>query len=547
MKKKRNNIVFKKSVVVGVSVTPEVGLEVAQIDYESRTILKYGRKPVDYNVVRREIADVDTFQGDLNDLLSELDIPKNAEIVLSLPTVFFNVVNYPAHMSSFEIEAAIEDDIYDNQYLREIEKSTSYAIVEEDMQNKRVAFTAIQSQALIEIIMGLSANGYNNITTIDASMNSVLNALIYLSENKLAADSTKNWVLLIVENSCCRIALMSGRHYIDMAEIKISIGEVLSDAENYSTVITAVDPILRQFPASFLYIVSKTNVICAKALTDKVTYNSQITYFEANCYRDDDVFKLTAPLEIDNVDIKGFTLDVLGAAIYPDCAAVSDMRFNYYNKTLGDIYTSRQPLTMFGGKVILNAISLVIAFAILCFAFLVLFGSAFAVYCQKTESMNKNIKDMKNKIAILEAYIKTHESLANSDFDEGQQIMDGIEHNKRIYSYYTVVGTEIPQKLWLTHLNFGDKTTIEGQADNIESVYAFYRNVKDIIPDAGSNSELMLQKLSLATTDNQSFTEFDPESLLTMLDADFYEFCISNDKSLENQNNKNSAEDLQEI
>ena len=36
---------FKKNIVVGVSVNPEVGLEVAQIDYDTKTVLKYASKP----------------------------------------------------------------------------------------------------------------------------------------------------------------------------------------------------------------------------------------------------------------------------------------------------------------------------------------------------------------------------------------------------------------------------------------------------------------------------------------------------------------------
>ena len=63
---------FKKSVIVGVSVTPEVGLEVAQIDFESQTVLKYGVRPLEYDINRREIADRDIFKETLQDLFVEL-------------------------------------------------------------------------------------------------------------------------------------------------------------------------------------------------------------------------------------------------------------------------------------------------------------------------------------------------------------------------------------------------------------------------------------------------------------------------------------------
>lgn len=40
---------FKKSVIIGVSVTPETGLEVAQIDFSSGTVLKYGVRQIEYD------------------------------------------------------------------------------------------------------------------------------------------------------------------------------------------------------------------------------------------------------------------------------------------------------------------------------------------------------------------------------------------------------------------------------------------------------------------------------------------------------------------
>ena len=120
---------FKKSVVIGVSVTPEAGLEIAQVDYATRTVLKYGRKSVDYNLVRREIADLDLFKEALQDLLEEMDIPKGAELVLSLPTVNFKVVDYPASLDEVQIESAIEEEVYDNPFLKNYEPCCSYAVV----------------------------------------------------------------------------------------------------------------------------------------------------------------------------------------------------------------------------------------------------------------------------------------------------------------------------------------------------------------------------------------------------------------------------------
>ena len=44
---------LKKSSIVGVSITPEIGLEVAQIDFASQTVLKYGIRQLEYDTNRR--------------------------------------------------------------------------------------------------------------------------------------------------------------------------------------------------------------------------------------------------------------------------------------------------------------------------------------------------------------------------------------------------------------------------------------------------------------------------------------------------------------
>ena len=117
----------------------------------------------------------------------------------------------------------------------------------------------------------------------------------------------------------------------------------------------------------------------------------------------------------------------------------------------------------------------------------------------------------------------------------------GLTQNKNSYSYFTIIGTEIPSKLWLTHLKLSDKVTIEGQADNLESVYAFFRNIKDYNP----GSDVKLQKLGLASSVkstpqelNDTDADFDTDSILTSLNADFYEFKISNEPEINKDNLK---------
>ena len=525
---------LSKSVVVGVSVTPEAGLEIAQIDYATRTVLKYGRKSVDYNLVRREIADLDLFKDSLQELLEDLAIPQGAELILSLPTVNFKVTDYPASLDDMQIENAIEEEVYDNPFLKNYEPCISYAIVNNSLQFNKVAYSAIQKSTIIELILSIKEMGYK-VKTIDTSLNSMLHSLIYL--DRVNADAGTNWVLLTIENNCCRILSMTGKNYLDAFEEKISIGEVLSDAENYATVIAAVEPILKNLPSKYLCVVSKTNVISAEIIANKITYSAPIIYQEANCYRKEDLVSFGPMVDID--ETKNMSLDIIGTAIYPQYALTTRINMNFFNKTLGDIYLNEQPLTLMDGKLVLTNDKLIIFAILYLIAVIAIIVLAFGWLTTNKIAKNNNIEKMQNNINVIENYLNQHKDISAETFDEGDEIRMGLVHNKTLYSYYTIVGTEIPQKLWLTHLQLGEKTTIEGQADNIESIYGFFRNIKDY----SASKDIALQRLGLASAGTNNLKDFDKESLLTSLDADFYEFCISNDPQMAKSPSKSGGDD----
>ena len=529
---------FSKNIIVGVSVSPETGLEIAQVDYLTGTVLKYGRKTVDYNIVKREIADLDLFKETLQDLLEEMDIQKGTELVLNLPTVAMKVTDYPAALEETQVESAIEEELYENPYLKNFDPAYSSAVVNSSLQFKKVAYTALNKSMLIELLMSIKEMGYK-IRTVDTSINSILRSLIYTDRVNTEPDTS--WVLMVVDNSTCRIMQMLGRNYVDYYEEKISIGEVLSDAENYATVISAADPILRNLPSKYLCIVSRTNVISAEVLANKISYSAPITYQEANCYLKEPLLKLSNLVEEEYT--KSITLEVIGAAIYPDFAKTSYINFNLFNKTLGDIYLMEQPPTIMGGTVVLTNPLLAVVFFVIAAVLIFILISTLGWFAVQNNGMRQNINDMNREIESINSYIERHKDISAETFDEGDEIRIGVQHNKNVYSYYTIVGTEIPQKLWLTYLKLGEKTTIEGQADNLESVYAFFRSLKDYNP----GSDLVLQRLGLATKGAREINDISSDSVLTSLDADFYQFRISNEPEKSSGKGGSKANNLPEL
>lgn len=528
---------LKKSSIVGVSVTPEAGLEVAQIDFATQTVLKYGIRQLEYDASRREIADLDLFKEALQDLFFELQIPKGTEVVLNIPTVAFKTNDYPAALDEAQISNAIEEELADHYIFKTVEPAVSAVrLPNASMQFYKIAYTAAQKQMLIEIALGIKDMGYK-LVGIDTSVNSVLNALMYKQRVDVSIDS---WVLLIVDSYCCTIITMNGKNYVDTYEERISIGQVLDDAENYSTVVGTVTPILKNLPSKYLCVVSKTNIISAEVLASKLSYTAPIIHQEANCFSKEAFLELGP--EVDETFANIVSLDIIGAAIYKDFEQYSDAHFNLFNKSLGDIYTSEQPpeIMLAGRTIVLTPQLLIFAFVVVAIVIILPTVGALLYYANLISTQQNKMAELNQKVQEINQFLKDNENISSDLFDEGDEIRLGLAHNKNIYSYYTIVGTEIPKKLWLTHLKLSDKTTIEGQADNLESVYAFFRSIKDYNP----NSDIKLQKLGLASKtsftpieenvengDNTNSQEFDTDSILTSLNADFYEFIISDDKN----------------
>ncbi len=514
---------FKKKAIVGVSVTPEVGIEVAQVDYEKKQLMNYVSKPFEFDSKLQGNFDLDIFKETLYDALVDAGIPQGTEIVLNFPSGIFDVVDRPASIDKTQLANNVEEDILDNPLFNSDadEPIYSYCVLPNStIQSNKVVHEALPKSIIMEIALQIKDLKYN-LVAIDTSVNSTLNALIYTGRVEISSDTM--WVMLVVDGNCCRIISMQGQNYVSISREPISIGKILEEEENYSSVVNAVSPVLKNTPSSMLYVVSKTDIISAEKLASKLTYRAPIVHQEDNIYNKSAFLESETELPEGNKP----SLDVIGAAIKKEYGVNSTAPLNMFNSQLGDIYFSQTPPVFYGIELSMeNMLKYGIALAILIVVLTTVI--ALSLSGQKKAKDHK-IADYNAKIEEVNQYLKEHEDISTQQFSEIDEIRMGLSSNKVVYSYYTIVGTEIPKKLWLTSMELGDHVTIEGQADNLESVYAFFRNIKDYNPSA----PIKLQKLGLAGKQNASgFSEisgesFDTETVLTSLNADFYEFRIS--------------------
>ena len=459
---------FKKNITVGVSVSSERGLEVAQIDFATKTILKYASRQLSFDNNRKEISDLDIFKETLQDVFNELQIPKGAEIVLSVPPAVFKVTDYPASLTESQIDSVIEEDLLEHYLFKEVEP----AFAATKLPNSTIQFNKVVSAAspkimLIEIALQIKEMGYSLIG-IEPNINATLNSLVY--NDRVNTNPDFNWVLLLVENSSCRIIPMQSRNYVESFEERISIGEVLGDEENYSTVVSAISPIIKNLPSQCLYIVSKTNVISAKVLAEKILYNGQIIHEESNYFVTEPFLELGP--EVDPEMAKTASLDVVGAAISREFREFTTSDLNLFNETLGDVYLDEQPpvVVISGRKLVLSMQNMIKASILVAVPMLlIIFGLLYWVN-GTIAGLQQKLDEAKFNISKIKKDLDAHGNISTEAFDEGDEVRIGIVYNKNIFTYYQIVGTEIPQKLWLTNLELGKYTTIEGQADNLEHI-----------------------------------------------------------------------------
>ena len=90
--------------IVGISLTPGFGLEVATVDQNKRVVTSYGKKKVDYNYSTREIQNYGAFKAALGELMDELKVPRNSQVYLTLPNIYLDFIGLPLTISDAEIK-----------------------------------------------------------------------------------------------------------------------------------------------------------------------------------------------------------------------------------------------------------------------------------------------------------------------------------------------------------------------------------------------------------------------------------------------------------
>ena len=495
---------------VGVSVSPNVGLEMIMVDAVQRKIMKYGQRPLAYNSSTREIEDYNEFKVALKELFSELRIdPKNSHVVLNLPSVTFGHSFLPTVLDDEGVTGALTSIVEESYLFKKNVPVVSWTEIKENntTEKRYVLYSALQ-EGVVDIITQIFAELGADLVAIENTYSSLLKTLEYTEITRDFAKSPGSWNILLVSQNSYAVFSLLDYNIIEYYEDPLAIKSFSND-EVYVAIAQAASSVLERFPSDKLLIISESNDVSAEILAIQLKQPGDVIFLECNQYSKTPI--MDVDLTVLPNYIKGITPESIGAAIY----RTRDFGLKLNFLVSPEIKTAADTINVLGFELTSDQLliySMIVGIAI--FAVLFLGNTALGSYVKNLEAKRSTLEqDITNMNAELENLKKEDSKI---DIYTAAKNIDKSMLTKILY--YNAIGADIPQHVWLTSFYADTEGAygIAGETTSVDDVYLFFRNIKSQVAD----SNLILSKLSVDDNDGS----FDIEQT----DNAVYSFELSN-------------------
>ena len=342
-----NNFLAKlkpdSKVTVGISVSPNVGLELIQIDPSSNKIMKYARRDLPYNPSIREIEDYAEFKQNLIDLFNELKIlPQNTKAVLNLPSVCFGHDYLPTVLDDEGVTTALISKIEENYLFKKNTPVVSWVDVKENNRTeKRCVLYAAMQEEVLNVIQQVFTDLGVTLIAVENTYSSLIKTLQYTEITKDFAESNGSWNILLVSQNSYAVFSMLGYSVIEYVEEPLAIKSFNND-EVYVAISQSASAVLDKFPTDKLLIVSESNDVSAEILAMQLKQPGDVIFLECNQYSKEPI--MNVDLNILPHYVKAITPEAIGAAIYNnagcyDCSLSSMLCSILFLNEKGEIET----------------------------------------------------------------------------------------------------------------------------------------------------------------------------------------------------------------
>lgn len=487
-------------ITVGVSISPSLGVEMIEIDRTTGTVTKYSHRPLEYNHSTREIADYAHLQIALEELFDELRIPKKSNIILSVPNVHFGMISLPLLLTDEAITNAVISEVEQSYIFKRQEPVVSWTEVYSNIEteNRTLAYTALQKSVLDGITEICDEIGCT-ISAVENSYTSLLRALHYTGLAKEEMKENVTWNLMIIGQNSYSILSMLDKKIIEYYEEPLALKSFVDD-EIYNAITTSAKLTLIGLPANYLFIVSETDLVSAEVLSMKISVDSTIHFLECNKYTQNEML----PINLNILPKKALqiTPEAIGAITYPfdtfplKLNLVADKEvssgilsddFAYPKINLGGLEIELDPA-------FIKKIALIVGGIII----LPVLGASLLLGQVFIPKEQAKLNELNSKIDASNDSIKQYsQENKNNTFNLNTSIDTIIKNTENKLAYYSALGLSIPKNLWITYYvsNETGKIDIKGKSKDVESIYTFYKNLKQMV----NNSDIRLYKLEIAS------------------------------------------------
>lgn len=490
-------------ITVGVSISPNIGVEMIEVDRATGTVNKYGSKPLEYNHSTREITDFAGFQMALESLFEELHIPKNSNIILSIPNVHFGLITLPLLLTDEAITNAVISEVEQSYIFKRQEPIVGWTEILSniDTENRCIAYSAIQKNVLEGIKEACSELGCS-VVGVENSYTSLLRALNYTNLASAQMHENVTWNLMVIGQNSYSIISMLDKKVIEYYEEPLAL-KSFEDDEIYNAIITSAKLTLASLPANYLYIVSETDLVSAEVLSLKLNIDSTVQFLECNKYTQNEILPVNLNI-LPNMAMK-ITPEAVGVAVsifseFPlklnfvadneggsATAMMPDEEYRYPRINIGNVEVEITPDFI---KKVVMILGLAIA--------LPLFGLFLLLNNYALPQQQAKLADLNAKIDKTNTEIKQYtDANKNNAFNLNSTIQKIATDNENKLAYYSAMGMSVTKKLWITYYqaNEAGNVDIKGKSNDVQSVYAFYKSVKQLIND----SNIRLYRLEIAS------------------------------------------------
>lgn len=510
-------------ITVGVAMSPGVGLEMIEINPKTKTIEKYACKPLDYDYSKREIADYDQFRETLISLFDDLKINRKSNIVLTLPSVHYGLIDLPTALGDEGVTSALVSEVEQASYIFKRQDpviSWTDAYPAGDKDNREILYGAIQQAALDEINAACVEIGCT-LVAIETAQNSLLKALDFnnLAEEHMAPNTT--WNLMVINPNSYSMITLNGKSVIEYREEPLALRSFVGD-EIYDAIISSAQITLQTIPSNYLYVVSETDMVSAEVLSMKIPFDGNIKFLESNKYVQNPLMQASYNI-LPNQVLK-ITPEAIGSGVY--FLSQFPVKFNLLgkgNEELAALQEVAPKIRIGNTEVELTSAFVKKIAAIAALILLLPAGILFAVMNQLNTQNQDKLNAINQQLEADKAELANFEDIDKKDtFDSKLEINNIQAINRTKLIYYTAIGTNIPPNTWLIYLKIFDdkKIDIIGRSTNVENVYTFYKNMKMSVID----SDLRLNRLEMSADSVGNLVVED----LNSIKPTFYEFEITN-------------------